>query len=116
MSTEAFTLWAKSEMLSFVLCLKVANVWIALSWSSLLVFAVIKNTMFLHSYRGQLVSSIGFARSNAFLPAAEGGFGRRSKAVSRVASCKVNSCSSFSSSSLEVMDLRIPVSFSFDFM
>ena len=33
-----------------------------------------------------------------------------------LASCKVNSCSSFSSSSLEVMDLRIPVSFSFDFM
>ena len=55
------------------------------------------------------MSTFGFARSNAFVAATEGGLGRRANAPSRVASCKVNNCSSFSSSSLEVMDLGIPV-------
>ena len=62
------------------------------------------------------MSNFGFARSNAFVAAAEGVLGRR-------ASCKVNSSSNFLSSSLEVMDLKIlvkdlgiPVSFSLDFL
>ena len=59
------------------------------------------------------MSTFGFARSNA---ATEGGLGWRANAASRVASCKVNSCSSFLSSFLEVMDLKIPVSFYFDFI
>ena len=61
------------------------------------------------------MSTFGFTTLNAFVAATEGGLGRRVNAASRVASCKVNSCYSFSSSSLEVMDLRIPLSYSFDF-